>query len=191
MQFGQVFVTRGDVAVDRAPSVDATRASKGAGMGAMCGANGPGVVAWCGVDVALYADDGIPDCVDHAGTTCTWRPWPSSGRRWPEGSGNEDYRGDVGLLEGRGPSGLRRRGTAVAALLDQRRAHGTGNTPTAYRAVLETERRPREAAVAFRHLPAIQVDAPNVEVAARVALSHHIDSPADPRRRAEPRSGSS
>ena len=39
-------------------------------------------------------------------------------------------------------------------------------------------RRPgqREAAVALDHLPAIQVDAPNVDVAARLAVSHHIDS---------------
>ncbi len=48
--------------------------------------------------------------------------------------------------------------------------------PTTYRVVLETATRPREAAVALDHLPAIQVDAPNVDVAARLALSHHIDS---------------
>ena len=48
--------------------------------------------------------------------------------------------------------------------------------PTTYRVVLETETRPREAAVALDHLPAIQVDAPNVDIAARLALSHHIDS---------------
>ena len=47
--------------------------------------------------------------------------------------------------------------------------------PTTYRVILETETRPREAAVALDHLPAIQVDAPNVDVAARLALSHHID----------------
>ena len=48
--------------------------------------------------------------------------------------------------------------------------------PTTYRVLLETETRPREAAVALDHLPAIQVDAPSVDVAARLALSHHIDS---------------
>ena len=48
--------------------------------------------------------------------------------------------------------------------------------PTTYRVILETETRPREAAVTLDHLPAIQVDAPNVDVAARLALSHHIDS---------------
>ena len=48
--------------------------------------------------------------------------------------------------------------------------------PTTYRVVLETETRPRGAAVALDHLPAIQVDAPDVDVAARLALSHHIDS---------------
>ena len=47
--------------------------------------------------------------------------------------------------------------------------------PTTYRVILETETRPREAAVALDNLPAIQVDAPNVDVAARLALSHHID----------------
>ena len=47
--------------------------------------------------------------------------------------------------------------------------------PTTYRVVLETETRPREAAVALDHLPAIQVDAPDVDVAARLAVSHHID----------------
>ena len=45
-----------------------------------------------------------------------------------------------------------------------------------YRVVLETETRPREAPVALDHLPAIRVDAANVDVAARLALSHHIDS---------------
>ena len=48
--------------------------------------------------------------------------------------------------------------------------------PTTYRVVLETETRPREAGVAFDQLPAIQVDAPNVDVAAKLAVSHHIDS---------------
>ena len=48
--------------------------------------------------------------------------------------------------------------------------------PTTYRVVLETETRPREAAVALDHLPAFQVDAPNVDIAARLAVSHHIDS---------------
>ena len=48
--------------------------------------------------------------------------------------------------------------------------------PTTYRVVLQTETRPREAAVALDHLPAFQVDAPNVDIAARLALSHHIDS---------------
>ena len=47
--------------------------------------------------------------------------------------------------------------------------------PTSYRVILETETRPREAAVALDNLPAIQVDAPNVDLAARLALSHHID----------------
>ena len=53
--------------------------------------------------------------------------------------------------------------------------------PTTYRVVLETETRPREAAVALDHLPAIQVHASDVDIAARLALSHHIDSrPAPP-----------
>ena len=53
--------------------------------------------------------------------------------------------------------------------------------PTTYRVLLETETRPREAAVALDHLPAIQVDAPSVDIAARLALSHYIDNrPAPP-----------
>ena len=48
--------------------------------------------------------------------------------------------------------------------------------PTTYGVLLETETRPREAAAALDHLPAIQVDAPNVDVAARLALAHHIAS---------------
>ena len=48
--------------------------------------------------------------------------------------------------------------------------------PTTYRVVFETETRPREAAVVLDHLPAFQVDAPNVDTAARLALAHHIDS---------------
>ena len=48
--------------------------------------------------------------------------------------------------------------------------------PTTYRVVLETETRPREATVALDHLPPLQVDAPNVDIAARLALAHHIDS---------------
>ena len=53
--------------------------------------------------------------------------------------------------------------------------------PTTYRVLLETETRPREAAVALDHLPAIKVDAPNVDIAAKLAVSHHIDSrPAPP-----------
>ena len=53
--------------------------------------------------------------------------------------------------------------------------------PTTYRVILETETRPREAAVTLDHLPAIQVDAPTVDFAARLPLSHHIDSrPAPP-----------
>ena len=47
--------------------------------------------------------------------------------------------------------------------------------PTTCRVILETETPPREAAVALDNLPAIQVDAPNVDLAARLALSHHID----------------
>ena len=47
--------------------------------------------------------------------------------------------------------------------------------PTTCRVILETETRPREAAVALDNLPAIRVDAPNVDLAARLALSHHID----------------
>ena len=55
------------------------------------------------------------------------------------------------------------------------------NTATTYRVVLEPETRAREAVVALDHLPAIQIDAPNVDVAARLAVSHHIDSrPAPP-----------
>ena len=48
--------------------------------------------------------------------------------------------------------------------------------PTTFRVVFETENRPREAAVALDHLAAFQVDAPNVDIAARLALAHHIDS---------------
>ena len=47
--------------------------------------------------------------------------------------------------------------------------------PTTYQVVLETETRPREPAVALDHPPAIHVDAPDVDIAARLALSHHID----------------
>ncbi len=49
------------------------------------------------------------------------------------------------------------------------------NTATTYRVVRDPETRPRGAAVALDHLPDIQVDAPNVHVAARIAVSHHID----------------
>ena len=53
--------------------------------------------------------------------------------------------------------------------------------PTTSRVILEPETRPREAVVALDHLPAIQVDAPKIDVAARLAVSHHIDSrPAPP-----------
>ena len=53
--------------------------------------------------------------------------------------------------------------------------------PTTYRVVLETETRPRQAAVPLDHLPAIRVHASDVDIAARLALSHHIDSrPAPP-----------
>ena len=52
--------------------------------------------------------------------------------------------------------------------------------PTTYRVVLETETRPREAEVALDHLPAIQVDAPNVDVAARLARVASHRQPADP-----------
>ena len=48
--------------------------------------------------------------------------------------------------------------------------------PTTYRVILETETRPREAAVALDHLPAFKVDGPNVDTAARFAVSLHIDS---------------
>ena len=48
--------------------------------------------------------------------------------------------------------------------------------PTTYRIILDTETRPRETTVALDHLPPIQVDAPNVDIAARLALSQHIDS---------------
>ena len=44
----------------------------------------------------------------------------------------------------------------------------------------------REAAVALNDLPAIQVDAPNVDVSAQLAVSHHIDS-----RQAPPSAGTS
>ena len=56
------------------------------------------------------------------------------------------------------------------------RTQETANRPTTYRAAVEPETRPRGAAVSLDHLPTIEVDAPNVDVAARVALSHHIDS---------------
>ena len=48
--------------------------------------------------------------------------------------------------------------------------------PTTYRVMLETETRPRETARPLDHLPAIQVDAPSVDVAARLAVSRHIDA---------------
>ena len=61
------------------------------------------------------------------------------------------------------------------------RPQEAANTATTYRVVLDPETRAREAAVALDHLPAIQVDAPNVDVASRLAVSHHIDSrPAPP-----------
>ena len=40
----------------------------------------------------------------------------------------------------------------------------TANLPATYRAAVEPETRPREAAVALDHLTAIEVDAPNVDV---------------------------
>ena len=51
---------------------------------------------------------------------------------------------------------------------------------TTYRVVFETETRPREAAISLDHVPSIQVDAPNVDVAARRALARHIDTRAIP-----------
>ena len=53
------------------------------------------------------------------------------------------------------------------------------NAPTTYRAAVDPATRPREAAVARDHLPAIQVDPPSVDVAALLAVSHHIDSRPD------------
>ena len=47
---------------------------------------------------------------------------------------------------------------------------------TTYRVVFETETRPREAAISLDHVPSIQVDAPNVDIAARLALAKHIDA---------------
>ena len=62
-----------------------------------------------------------------------------------------------------------------------RRPQEAANTATTYRVVLEPEARAREAALTLDHLLAIQVDAPNVDVAGRLAVSHHIDSrPAPP-----------
>ena len=61
------------------------------------------------------------------------------------------------------------------------RPQEAANTATTYRVVLDPETRARKAAVALDHLPAIQVDEQNVDVAARLAVSHHIDSrPAPP-----------
>ena len=60
------------------------------------------------------------------------------------------------------------------------RSQEAANTATTYRVVLETETRPREAAVPLDHLPAIQVDAPSVHIAPRLAVSHHIDSRSTP-----------
>ena len=56
------------------------------------------------------------------------------------------------------------------------RPQEAANTATTYRVVLEPETRPREAPVALDHLPVIRVDAPNVDVAAPLAVPHHIDS---------------
>ena len=51
---------------------------------------------------------------------------------------------------------------------------------TTYRVVFETETRPREAAISLDHVPPLQVDAPNVDIAARRALAEHIDTRASP-----------
>ena len=47
---------------------------------------------------------------------------------------------------------------------------------TTYRIILETESRPRGPTLSLDHVASIQVDAPSVEVAARLALSTHIDT---------------
>lgn len=51
---------------------------------------------------------------------------------------------------------------------------------TTYRVVFEAEARPREAAISLDHVPSIQIDARNVDVAARLALAKHIDTRAIP-----------
>ena len=154
----------------------------GLARGTICGASDSAAGG------AWYADDGVPDCVndtcqrlyieapaelrpsiagvspdeDHGGHPDSWndvhhRTRPTSGALY-----------DVMIAR------------VAAASLTTSRPHGTANMPTTYRVVLETETRPREAAVALDHLRAIQVDAPDVDIAARLALSHHIDSRSTP-----------
>ena len=51
---------------------------------------------------------------------------------------------------------------------------------TTYRVILDTETRPNQAAAPLDHLPSVEVDAPDVDTAARLAVAHHIDNRPDP-----------
>ena len=131
-----------------------------------------------------YADDSIPDCVNDPCHRLSIEAPAELRRSIGEVSPDEDHGGHPGSWNEvyhrtRPTSGALYDVTiarVAAASLTTSRPHGTANMPTTYRVVLETETRPREAAVALDHLPAIQVDAREVDIAARLALSHHIDS---------------
>ena len=47
---------------------------------------------------------------------------------------------------------------------------------TAYRVILDTETRPKQAATSLVRLPPLTVEAPDVDTAARLAVAHHIEN---------------
>ena len=49
-----------------------------------------------------------------------------------------------------------------------------------YRVILDTETHPKQATAHLDHLPSVEVDAPDVDTAARLAVAHHIDNRPDP-----------
>jgi len=143
----------------------------------MCGASDPADGA------AGTPTDSIPDCVNDPCHRLSIEAPAELRRSIAEVSPDEDHGGHPGSWNAvhhrtRPTSGALYDVTiarVAAASLTTSQSHGTANMPTTYRVVLETETRPREAAVPLDQ-PAIQVDAPNVDLAARLALSHHIDS---------------
>ena len=51
---------------------------------------------------------------------------------------------------------------------------------TTYRVILDTETRPKQPTTPLDHLPSMAIDAPDVDVAARLAVARHIDGRANP-----------